>query len=101
MQFIYVVQFCLQIFLYIYIVSEQSSIGIFTQKYLHKCENTYFILQNNYHCIFENSFGAKIVRQMIAPQVYKFAKRKKKTIYKKCQDRVIMFIIMKFYQQLV
>ena len=91
MQFIYVVHFCLQIFLYRYIVSAQSSIGIITQKYLRKCKNTYSILQNKYHCIFEDSFGAKIVREMIAPQVYKFAKRNEKQFT----------IFMKFYQQLV
>ena len=30
-------------------------------KYLHKCEDTYSILQNKYLCIYKDSFGAKIV----------------------------------------
>ena len=39
----------------------QSSLSIFAQKYLHKCEDTYFILQNKYICIDEDSFGVKIL----------------------------------------
>ena len=31
------------------------------RKYLRKYENTYFILQNKYLCINEDSFGAKIM----------------------------------------
>ena len=42
-----------------FIVSAQSSLSNFTQKYLHKCKDTYFILQNMYLCIYDNSFGAK------------------------------------------
>ena len=38
----------------------QSSLSIFAQKYLCKCERTYFILQNKHLCIYEDSFGAKI-----------------------------------------
>ena len=45
----------------------QSSLSIFAQKYLHKCEDTYFFLQNKYICIDEDSFGAKIL--MIASKV--------------------------------
>ena len=30
-------------------------------KYLCKCEDTYFIVQNKYLCIYEDSFGAKIL----------------------------------------
>ena len=40
----------------------QSSLSIFTQKYIPKCKDTYFILQNKYFCIYEDSFGAMIVR---------------------------------------
>ena len=40
----------------------QSSLSIFAQKYLHKCEDTYFILQNKYIHIYEDSFRAKILR---------------------------------------
>ena len=40
----------------------QSSLIIFTQKYLHKCKDTYFILQNKYLGIYEDSFGTKILR---------------------------------------
>ena len=35
----------------------QSSLSIFAQKYLHKCEDTYFILQNKYLGIYEDTFG--------------------------------------------
>ena len=35
---------------------------IFALKYLCKCEDTYFILQNKYLRICEDSFGAKILR---------------------------------------
>ena len=44
------------------LLSMQSSLSIFAQKYPRICEDTYFILQNNYLCIYENSFGAKILR---------------------------------------
>ena len=40
----------------------QSSLIIFAQRYLCKCKNTYIILQNKYLCIYEDSFGAKILR---------------------------------------
>ena len=40
----------------------QSSLIIFAQRYLYKCKNTYIILQNKYLCIYEDSFGAKILR---------------------------------------
>ena len=42
----------------------QSSLSIFAQKYLRKCEDTYFILQNKYLCIYKDSFGSgsKILR---------------------------------------
>ena len=39
--------------------STQSSLSIFTQKYLRKCEDTFFILQNKYLWIYEDSFGAR------------------------------------------
>ena len=40
----------------------QSSLSIFAQKYLRKCEDNYFIFQNKYLCIYEYSFGAKLLR---------------------------------------
>ena len=42
--------------------SGQSSLSIFAQKYFCKCEETYFILQNKYLCIYKDSLGAKILR---------------------------------------
>ena len=38
------------------------SLSILTQKYLRKWRDAYFILQNKYLCIYEDSFGAKILR---------------------------------------
>ena len=35
-------------------------------KYLRKWEDTYFILQNKYLCIYNDSFGAKILRDECA-----------------------------------
>ena len=43
----------------------QSSLIIFAQRYLCKCKNTYIILQNKYLCIYEDSFGAKILRDAL------------------------------------
>ena len=37
-------------------------VSISAQKYLHKLKDTYFILQHKYLCIYEDSFGAKILR---------------------------------------
>ena len=49
----------------------QSSLSIFAQKYLRKCKDTYFILQNKYYIrIYEDSFGgfgAKILRDICPP----------------------------------
>ena len=42
--------------------STQSSLSIFAQKYLPKCKDTYFILQNKYLHIYEDNFGSKILR---------------------------------------
>ena len=50
-------------------LSAQSSLSIFAQKYLRKCEDTYFILQNKYLRIDEDSFGAKILRDDCALDV--------------------------------
>ena len=44
------------------IVSVLSSLGVFAPKHLHKCKNTYFILQNKYLCIYKDSFEATILR---------------------------------------
>ena len=43
------------------VLSAQSSLSIFAQKYLHKCEDIYFILQKKYLHIYKDSFGAKIL----------------------------------------
>ena len=43
-------------------LSAQSSLSIFDQKYHHKCEDTYYIVQNKYLRIYEVSFGPKILR---------------------------------------
>ena len=44
------------------LLSAQSSLSILAQKYLGKCEDTYFILQKKYYlCIYKDSFGAKIL----------------------------------------
>ena len=43
-------------------IGEQSSLSIFTQKYLHKCEDTYFIFQNKYLRNYKDSFGVKLLR---------------------------------------
>ena len=42
-------------------ICAQSSLSILAQKYFRKCEDTYFIFQNKYLCIYEDSFGAKIL----------------------------------------
>ena len=41
--------------------STQSSLSIFAQKYFCKCKDTYFILKNKSLCIYEDSFGAKVL----------------------------------------
>ena len=42
------------------LLSTQPSLNIFAQKYLDKCEDTYFILHNKYLRIYKDSFGSKI-----------------------------------------
>ena len=49
-------------------ISVKSSLSFFAQKYLRKSEDTWFIIQNKYLCIYEDSFGAKIVREDCAPK---------------------------------
>ena len=44
------------------IIVRKSSLNIFAQKFLRKCKDTYFILQNKYLRIYKASFGAKIIR---------------------------------------
>ena len=44
------------------LLSAQSSLSIFAQKYFCKWKDTYFILQNKYLGINKDSFGAKILR---------------------------------------
>ena len=55
-------------------LSTQSSLSIFAQKYRCKCENTYFILQNKYLCIYEDSFGSMILRDDCALRNMKMKK---------------------------
>ena len=55
-------------------LSTQSSLSIFAQKYHCKCENTYFILQNKYLCIYDDSFGAMILRDDCALRNMKMKK---------------------------
>ena len=43
-------------------LSAQSSLSICFQKYLSKCEDTYFILQNKFLHIYTDSFETKILR---------------------------------------
>ena len=39
----------------------KSSLSCFAQKYHRKWEETYFILQNKYLCIYKDRFGVKIL----------------------------------------
>ena len=59
----YVLKISFQVFCVVlytdFIFGTQSSLSIFTQKYLYKCEDTYFILQNKYLCIYQDSFGER------------------------------------------
>ena len=67
-----------QIFLHFYIkvhiailsVKSSLTLSIFAQKYLRIMQRylAYLILQNKYLCIYEDSFGAKIVREDCAPK---------------------------------
>ena len=43
-------------------LSVQSSLSSSAQNYLHKCKDTYFILQNKYLRIYKDSPGANILR---------------------------------------
>ena len=43
-------------------MSAQSPLRIFAQKYIHECEDNYFILQNKHLYIYQDGFGAKILR---------------------------------------
>ena len=44
-------------------------------KYLRKCEDTYFILQKKYLCIYEDSFGVKILRHDFAHSLSDFSQK--------------------------
>ena len=56
--------------------STQSSLSTFAQKYLPKCKDIYFILQNKHLHIYEDSFGAKIIKDDCALSVlYMVCKR--------------------------
>ena len=55
-------------------LSAQLSLSIFTQKYLRKCEDIYFILQNKCLCIYEDSFGAMIIKDDCALRNMKMKK---------------------------
>ena len=50
----------------IHLLSAQSSLSIFAQKYLRKREETYFFLQNKYLHIYEVCFGVKMLRNNFA-----------------------------------
>ena len=56
--------------------SVQSSLSILAQKYLHKCDDTYLILQNKFLHIYEYSFEAKILRDHCVPSVEQFFGKK-------------------------
>ena len=51
------------------LLSVQSSLSIINQNYLRKCNNTYFIIQNKYLHIYEDSFGTKILRDDCAHSI--------------------------------
>ena len=53
--------------------SSQSTLSIFAQKYLRKCKDTYFILQNRYLLIYKDSFGVKILLVEYCRIVYYFS----------------------------
>ena len=67
-----------QIFLHFYIkvhiailsVKSSLTLSIFAQKYLYKCKDTYFILQNKYLYIYEDSFRAKILGDACTPKTF-------------------------------
>ena len=42
--------------IFIAIHSAQSSLSIFAQKYVRKCKDIHFILQNKYHSIYKGIF---------------------------------------------
>ena len=50
----------------------QSSLNIFANEYLHKCKDTYFVLQNKCLCIDEDSFEAKTLRDDNQKRKYEF-----------------------------
>ena len=43
-------------------ICAQSSLSIFTQKYLRESEDNNLILQNKYRCIYDDNLGAKVVK---------------------------------------
>ena len=51
------------------LLNVQSSLTIFNQNYLRKCNDTYFIIQNKYLRIYEDSFGTKILRDDCAHSI--------------------------------
>ena len=51
------------------LLSVQSYLSIFNQNYLRKCNDTYFIMQNKYLHIYEDSFGTKILRDDYAHSI--------------------------------
>ena len=53
-------------------IGQNLLLSIFAQEYLCKCENTYFILQKKYLCIYEDSFGMKILRDDCVNQLQFF-----------------------------
>ena len=56
-------------------LEKRSSAQVLTaHKYPCKCEDIYFILQNKYLCIYEDSFGAMILRDDCALRNMKMKK---------------------------
>ena len=47
--------------LFYFICGGLSFLSIFAQKYLRKCEDTYFILRNKYLHMYEDNFGVKML----------------------------------------
>ena len=63
------------------------SLSIFAQKYLCKCEGTYFALQNKYLHIYEDGFGTKILRDDCALSSFRGIQLLSFTQYRK-EDKI-------------
>ena len=58
-----------QLDLSIQTICAQLPLCVFAQKYLPKCKDTYFILQNKYLRIYADSLGAKVLEMIVHMQV--------------------------------